>query len=66
MIVVEITLKRSNGEVIAQVSGSAHEPMRWPPNGIHPIVDEEEGLQLLRVLYDPDSRPLPGKSDQHV
>ena len=58
MITVEITLKRANGETVAQISGSAHEPLRWPPPGVEPIVDGDEGLRLFRVLYDADSRPI--------
>jgi hypothetical protein len=60
VLVVEIILKRPNGDVLARVEGNAHEPLRWS----EPIVDDDERLQLLRVFYDPDSRPLPEKSDR--
>ena len=58
MILVEIILKKPNGEVLATISGSAHESLRWPAHGAEPLVDDEEGLKLFRIFYDADSRPL--------
>lgn len=53
---VEIIVRDARGAVVADVSGSAHEPLRWTPDA--PVVDQATGLRLHRILYDPDSRPL--------
>lgn len=52
---VEVIVRNGNGEIVLRLEGSAHEPLRW--NG-EPLLDVDAGLQLHRVFYDPDSRPI--------